>query len=137
MVQISLNFTLHNGYLVFLSSSITCFFKIWGMLVMVIPDEDASTMDVLMKIFNESKYSSNFIRLYFHTLPGYFIMWYLLNSIQKEILKAWLLKSTIQKEMDIILSKLEEAIITKDVDNNISFINEKGTKIVRMITKFI
>ena len=64
-------------------------------------------------------------------------MWYLLNSIQKEILKAWLLKSTIQKEMDIILSKLEEAIITKDVDNNISFINEKGTKIVRMITKFI
>ena len=94
-------------------------------------------MDVFMKIFTESKYSTNFMTLYFRTLPAYFVVWYMLNSIQKEILKAVFIKSTIQKEMDIILSKLEEAIITKDVDNNISFINEKGTKIVRMITKFI
>lgn len=39
--------------------------------------------------------------------------------------------------METILSKLEEAVITKDVENNISFTNEKGQKIVRMITKFM
>ena len=30
--------------------------------------------------------------------------------------------------METILSKLEEAVITKDVENNISFTNEKGQK---------
>ena len=55
--------------------------------------------------------------------PGYLAMWYLLNTTQKEILKAWHQKSMIQKEMETILSKLEEAVITKDKENNISFTN--------------
>ena len=39
--------------------------------------------------------------------------------------------------MDTILSKLEEAIITKDtIDNKISFTNERGSKFVSMITRF-
>ena len=39
--------------------------------------------------------------------------------------------------MDLILSKLEEAIITKDVsDNKISFTNERGNKFVKMISKY-
>ena len=33
----------------------------------------------------------------------------------------------------MILSKLEEAIITKDKDNKISITNERGEKIIRMI----
>ena len=104
---------------------------------MVIPNENASTIDVFKYIFSDPKYRNNFLRLYLHTLPGYFVLWYLLNSIQKQILNAWLLKSSIQKDMETILSKLEEAVITKDVENNISFTNEKGQKIVRMITKFM
>ena len=33
----------------------------------------------------------------------------------------------------MILSKLEEAIITKDKDNKISITNQRGDKIIRMI----
>lgn len=64
-------------------------------------------------------------------------MWYLLNSVQKEILRAWLQKNSIQKDMETILWNLEEAVITKDIDNNISFTNEKGHNLVRMITRYM
>ena len=140
LTQICLNFVLNNGYLVFLSTNMSCFFTIWGILTMVMSDnldETSSTIDVLMKIFYNQKYGYSFINLYFHVTPGYFIMWYLLNSIQKEILKAWLQKSNIQKEMDTILSKLEEGIITTDAVNKISFTNDRGNKIIRMITKLL
>ena len=35
--------------------------------------------------------------------------------------------------MDVILSKLEEAVITKDEDNQISMTNLRGNKIIKMI----
>ena len=59
--------------------------------------------------------------------------WFFLYAIQKEILKTWHQNSIIKKEMDMILSKLEEAIITKDKDNKISITNQRGDKIIRMI----
>lgn len=93
-------------------------------------------MGVLQKMFSDKKYGFDFMQLYFHLVPGHLLIWFLLNSIQKEILKVWLQKSTIQKEMELVTSKLQEAVITKDFDNKISFTNDKGHKIVRMITKF-
>ena len=67
-------------------------------------------------------------------LLGLFIIQYLLNSSQKEILLQWHQKSLIQKEMDVILSKLEEAVISKNEDNQISLTNQRGDKIIKMIT---
>jgi len=66
-------------------------------------------------------------------LLGLFIIQYLLNSSQKEILLQWHQKSLIQKEMDVILSKLEEAVISKNEDNQISLTNQRGDKIIKMI----
>ena len=54
LTQICLNFVLNNGYLVFLSTNMSCFFTIWGILTMVMPSdigETSSTLDVLKKIF--------------------------------------------------------------------------------------
>ena len=36
--------------------------------------------------------------------------------------------------MDVILSKLEEAVISKNEDNQISLTNQRGNKIIKMIT---
>ena len=66
-------------------------------------------------------------------LLGLFIIQYLLNSSQKEILLQWHQNSLIQKEMDVILSELEEAVISKNEDNQISMTNQKGNKIIKMI----
>lgn len=38
--------------------------------------------------------------------------------------------------MDVILSKLEEAIITKNENNEISVTNQRGDKIIKMITTY-
>ena len=38
--------------------------------------------------------------------------------------------------MDVILSQLEEAVITKNKDNEISVTNLRGDKIIRMITTY-
>ena len=92
-------------------------------MTMLVAYETKSTMNFFLKIFNDPQYRYNFVNLYLHVFPGYFAMWYLLNTTQKEILKAWHQKSMIQKEMETILSKLEEAVITKDKENNISFTN--------------
>lgn len=56
---------------------------------------------------------------------------YLLNFGQNEILKAWKSQNSQEKEFQFILSKLEEAIIIKDTDDNsISYSNKKGTNIL-------
>ena len=57
IIQICLNFVLNNGYLVFLSTNVSCFFTIWGILTMGMPSEEASsTIDVFSKIFINSLY---------------------------------------------------------------------------------
>ena len=65
------------------------------------------------------------------TFYGAMLLYYLLNYGQNEVLKAWSCKNTAQEEFEFILSKLEEAIITKDTkDNSISYSNKKGKQIL-------
>ena len=137
VITLCLNFVTKNGYLILLNTNLSCILSIWGLLAMSVPVGDASTIDVLYKILNEPKYRFNFVNLYLHLVPGHLIMVFMLNSMEKEILQAWHQKSTIQKEMDQLLSVLQEAVITKDKDNKLSYTNEKGHKIIRMITKFL
>ena len=65
------------------------------------------------------------------TLFSFLILHFLIDFGQNEVIKAYHAKNKIQKEYELILSSLEEAIITKDSDeNSISYANKKGTNIL-------
>lgn len=69
------------------------------------------------------------------TYTGSLLLHYLLIYGENEVLKAWSIRNTVQKEFEFILSKLEEAIITKDtVNNSISYANKKGKRILSQIS---
>ena len=71
------------------------------------------------------------------TFAGSVLLHYLLNYGENEVLKAWSTKNTALKEFEFILSKLEEAIITKDtVNNSISYANKKGRRILSQLAPY-
>ena len=54
IVQICLNFVLNNGYLVYLSTNLSSFFTVLGVMTMFMPNEEASsTIEGYKKILND------------------------------------------------------------------------------------
>ena len=93
--QLCLNFIQYNMYVIFFITNVTSLLVSWGIIKILLPRNDVvSTNQVLSKIYSDPKYGFNLLDLFIHQIIGFSIMWYLLNSIQKEILKAWHQKST-------------------------------------------
>ena len=61
------------------------------------------------------------------------IVIYLANSIEYEMLKVFYEKNAIQLQMEVILSNLEEAVITKSDAGSIGVCNKKGHYIIDSI----
>ena len=60
---------------------------------------------------------------------------HMMNLSQTSLLKAWASKNAAQKELEFILSELEEAIITKDsVKNRITYANKRAKEIMTKIS---
>lgn len=95
--------------------------------------DDASNIEIYAKILQDGASRGYLLTMFANINLGLFIFNYLLNSSQKEILIQWHQRSLIQKEMDVILSKLEEAVISTNEDNKISLTNQRGNKIINMI----
>ena len=56
-----------------------------------------------------------------------------MNVAQKDILIAWNEANIVQEEFKVILSQLEEAILTKSHDDKIAYTNLKADEIIKKI----
>lgn len=61
----------------------------------------------------------------------------LFNFAKKEVYQAYQLLSLKVREMDLIVSNLEESIITKSDIGTLGFCNENGHKIIKFIERYL
>ena len=76
----------------------------------------------------------------FHYLTGIGIMLAintLFNYAKKEVYQAYQLLSLKVREMDLIVSNLEESIITKSDLGTLGFCNQNGHKIIKFIERYL
>ena len=134
ILGVCINFLLTNMIIIVLISAISSFLSVIGVFVMS-KTMEGSCNEILGQIFKDFSATSNFMVMFFSTFFGALLIHYLLNYGQNEVLKAWKFKSTVQKEFEFILARLEEGIITKDSQNNlISYANKKAKRILNLVS---
>ena len=95
---------------------------------------DGSHKEALIEIISNLRHVAMFTFVTLANLTTILIIPFLMKMSQDEILTAWNEANNVQKQFENILSQLEEAIITKSLDENkIAYSNLKGDKIISAI----
>lgn len=97
ILGVCLNFLLTNMIIVVLNSAISSFLSVIGVFIMSKNLEGSFTENFLL-MFKDFTATSNFIVMFFSTFLGSLVIHYLLNYGQKQVLKAWNIKSSAKKE---------------------------------------
>ena len=101
----------------FLSTVLTCTLITIGLYI--IPTEfEGSLIEMVGKISGDTKTAPLFICIISTLSSQLFLIHYLMKVSQRGILVAWYEAKTVQKEMENIVSQLEEAIFTKSHNDN-------------------
>lgn len=108
-------------------TTIGAFVTILGMFKMQNKGEDS-----IIFILSKDDNLGGFVQMLLNSLLGLYIIQYLLNFGQNEILKAWNMRDTTQKELITILESLEESIITRK-KNGLGYCNQHGKHIIELI----
>lgn len=135
MFAVCLNFLIVRKLYIYANSFITSFVFVIGSSIME-RKLKGTALEIFGQIFKDTAGSINFVVMLLATFYGSLLLQYIFTFGQNQVLKAWSAKNTAQKEFEFILSKLEEAIITKNAqDNSISYANSKGKFILKKISR--